>query len=273
MAFEDARKTRKPGDIEPDVPHNLGKKAAEDKEHYNYYYNRIYPLVKEGKIDFHKVAEKTGYKERRVRETLLFRLTTGEVLQLFGKKDGFCYICSRRMPGVGNKEPMCLSCLQSVDTAIQELHLSGLTLESQAKPNRSQRTEEEHAADFKTLHIPKEEPAKPAQAHPSENRPSADWVPRAQYEAAVRELDRYKTHYGPMQPVEEPAVAEDESVQATPEAAAAPEPVVNDDFLKILSMDDKDLPPDSQDLTDLADALSGNHEPIRHFGFQRLKVK
>jgi hypothetical protein len=86
---------------------------ATGKSRYNACYNRLYPLLKGGRLDFTLLAEKTGFKERRIRETLWFRLGAGEVRQLFGLREHVCYLCNKPVPVP--KEPLCLVCLEGID--------------------------------------------------------------------------------------------------------------------------------------------------------------
>lgn len=83
------------------------------KSSYTTLYNRLYQLLKTGALDYGMLAQKTGFKERRIRDMLLFRLGSGEVRQLFGLQPGQCFLCSA--PVLLPKEPMCLSCLEQID--------------------------------------------------------------------------------------------------------------------------------------------------------------
>jgi hypothetical protein len=83
------------------------------KNSYTTLYNRLYQLLKTGALDYTLLAQKTGFKERRIRDMLLFRLGSGEVRQLFGLQQGLCFLCSA--PVLLPKEPMCLSCLERID--------------------------------------------------------------------------------------------------------------------------------------------------------------
>lgn len=89
--------------------------AAEptEKNQYTACYNRLYPLLKGGQLDFPLLAEKTGFKERRIREMLQFRLGSGEVRHLFGLREHVCYLCDQPVPIP--KEPICLPCLEGID--------------------------------------------------------------------------------------------------------------------------------------------------------------
>ncbi len=101
----------------------------EEKELYNSYFEKIYDAITHNKMDYSMVANITGLKERRVRECLLYRLGSGEVLQLFGLEQGFCYVCRGELPRRDCKEPMCLTCLQAVDSALISLGQSDASSE------------------------------------------------------------------------------------------------------------------------------------------------
>ncbi len=103
--------------------------AEEEKELYNSYFEKIYEAITQKKMDYTMVASITGLKERRVRECLLYRLGSGEVLQLFGLEQGFCYVCRGELTRRDCKEPMCLTCLQTVDSALISLGQSDVSSE------------------------------------------------------------------------------------------------------------------------------------------------
>ncbi|MGE0199527.1 MAG: hypothetical protein AB7P76_01020 [Candidatus Melainabacteria bacterium] len=94
---------------------------AEERERYNNAYDRIYPLIRNKDINFHGIADESDLVERRVRECLLYRLSSGKVMQLFGLIPGRCYIC-RKTTSVGSKEPVCLDCLESIIEAVEVIH-------------------------------------------------------------------------------------------------------------------------------------------------------
>jgi hypothetical protein len=242
---------------------------------YNYYYDRIYPFLKEGKLDFPRLAAKTGLKERRIRETLLFRLSTGEVMQLFGRKDGFCYICGYKSHSPANKEPVCISCLKSLDTAIQEAHLAGISLQSKKQTVT-------------------ESPGLPEAAELPAFQSN---VPPAEPDPMMKELERYRQMFGPLPSQEVPAAASgelEEMLLALPESddsatdEVSPENVNDetgseeisepketmeyvaevDPLLKMLALDDSDVPFVGLEMP-VADLFS--KVSIRHFGFQRTK--
>ncbi len=218
------------------------------KDEYNYYYNRLYPLLKEGRIDFAQVAMKTGFKERKIRETFLFRLTAGEVRQLFGKKEGCCYICNMEF-SMSSKEPLCLSCLQSIDSAIQELQLRMAEHEALASNLRT-RGEEQGPL-------------------PGEGAELPELIPRAQYEALLDELNHYRRMAGALPPEDSPPP---EPPVDTPAPYSQPEPLQAglpaDSLLGILTMDDAEIA--GEDIV-LPTNLLQPSAPLRHFGFQRLK--
>jgi hypothetical protein len=202
----------------------------------------------------------------------LFRLTTGEVLQLFGKKDGVCYICSRRLFSATTKEPMCLNCLQALDTVIQELYLADL---GDASAHRYNDTEK-----------PGEFPEYERDGEPFEQAPelveplpaTGDWVPREQYEALVTEVNAYRQKYGPLEtptklmssepfpgagsPLDDSFAPESLASSSAPASVAA--------FLDILKLPDRDIPLDPAAMKELANLAT--NEPLRHFGFQRMRA-
>jgi hypothetical protein len=254
-------------------------------DQYNYYYERIYPILKEGKLDFQRISTKTGLKERRVRETLLFRLTSGEVMQLFGRKDGFCYICGYKTHSPANKEPVCISCLKALDTAIQEVHMAEI-----AEYKKKQTV----AAERPALAVLTENKTDEA-AFQTQKASSFDYE-----QMMMKELDRYRQLFGPL-PGQAPAIEsateldciddiillageDEESVELITEqleeetlvTADEPSPtegtleyvVEVDPLLKMLALDDRDVPFEGLELqmSDLFSKVS-----IRHFGFQRMK--
>ena len=216
---------------------------ASSKEQYNYFYNRLYPLLRDGKIDFAQVASRTGFKERKIRETLMFRLTAGEVRQLFGKKDDQCYLCSTAMSG--SKEPLCLPCLQALDTCVHEIH----------------------------LHAPSVPPKSREEGHPEPQSSQSDAVPRSEYEALKRELSQYKSGGGGSEPSDiDQQIAErmhNPSANRARYKAISPQHTA-ESVLNILKLDGDDLP--MEDI-DFEEAIQARNVPIRQFGFQRLKSR
>lgn len=234
-------------------------------EQYQYYYDRIYPLLKEGRLDFHRIAEKANLKERRVRETLLFRLGSGEVMQLFGGKDGYCFTCDCRIQSAAIKEPLCIGCLRLIDKVIQETSAS---------------------VQEKTPM-----PQDPANKVPFMETASLmeETVPRALYEQALQELERYRERYGPIPQVESqdflPSIPPDEETDAESRAV---DPVLEDStetkhpdepeqseltlsfpdddpFFEMLALEDEKV------IAEISEAFLFSKDPIRHFGFQRMK--
>lgn len=249
-------------------------------EQYHDYYDRFYPLVKDNRLDFHRIAEKTRLKERRLREALLFRLSTGEVMQLFGCRAGFCYICECKMQDTSNKEPVCITCLKILDTAIQELYMADM-----ARQQSSLGDPVTEATPFGLAELHEE--IQEEQAVPGFS-PALDFEPEPtpgqEYEQLVSELKRYRKLFGPLPsletpppPHQEPAsiidpLPEPEEVATvfTADSSEAPAKTVSDiePLLEILALDDRDVPRESIDIGALP-LLS--KEPVRHFGFERLK--
>jgi hypothetical protein len=248
-------------------------------EQYHYYYNRIYPLLKEGKLDFHRIAGKTNLRERRIRETLLFRLTSGEVMQLFGCKTGFCYICGCKTYSPSNKEPVCINCLKTLDTAIQEIHMADI-----AEQQKKQTTYEIPALEaFPQFDDVKTTGEKNLQSSSPIRDSGQESVSRLQYEQLMQELTRYRELFGPLPSLEsvpsteqspaepEPPEAQDLDIETIdlPEESLQPYQSEIDPLLKMLALDDKEVMPETIDLQLIPQAFS--KEPLRHFGFQRLK--
>ncbi len=302
MSYEEARKTQNPVNYSPDhvvSPENrqASKQIDAEKEQYNYYYNRIYPLLKDGRIDFELVAYKTKQKERRIRETLMFRLTSGEVLQLFGRREGFCYVCSERLSTATNKEPICLACLQGIDTAIQESQpQEAVTSKSLADlifdpaRNGDELPGTRSSTPALTPFIGNKD-VKAIENEPPLCINGRNFVPAEQYQAVLNELNRYRAAYDQQLNLSGQTLPDTENLSKTEETTTAdqassvlppsaeeietllgsteeqPEPDVN--FLGILSLDDQELPWDSESA--LNELLS--NQPIRQFGFLRLKSR
>jgi hypothetical protein len=143
---------------------------AEEQARYTHFYNQLYPRLKDTQFDFHQVADKTGFKERRIREILLYRLSSGEIMQLFGRRVGVCYICHSKMET--RKEPVCLRCLQSLDIAIKELYPEPFVL-----------------VDTSDLTQPL--------AMLEGYKPEILSIPRQEYEQLLHENQYYRNLYGP----------------------------------------------------------------------------
>lgn len=95
----------------------------EERTLYNAYYDRIYPLIRENALNFDDLAEKTALPKRRLQESLLYRLGSGQVRQLFGHNEGYCNVCKNTLYSKKTTEPLCLKCLQQVDSYIT--HITG----------------------------------------------------------------------------------------------------------------------------------------------------
>ena len=266
MAAEDTtRRTRKSVDdylaerllreSSPAASRQGADPGAYEKERYTDYYNRIYPLLKEGKLDFPMMAERTGFKERRIREALLFRLTAGEVLQLFGKQDGFCYLCNNRLLGL-NKEPFCLSCLEKITVVGQETQLAvrtGLT-------GKKERPDTEPDVSSNVV-MTSYNPVWVSQSVDEDSEIDE------KYAALMAELNHYKQTYGPIGPN-----APDGAASEPPTKATQPEGTRKDAFLDVLELDDWDLSA-SGTIPEAEVEPPFSLDTIRQFGFQRQKPK
>lgn len=226
------------------------KDAGEDKR-YAEYYERIYPLLRQGQLNFEKISAQAGMKERRVREILLYRLMPGDMVQVMGRKEGICYLCSTRMHGLLNKEPLCLLCLKNITLAVDSIH----TQESE-------------------LHTPDSDAIEPEQILP-EPSPMGNTVSLAQYEALLQELQQYRDKYGalpapdedaPTRPIVEATYEKDclDDLPTKPQPICADE--TSDPLLNLLGMDNIAEPPTGIPVSD-------SNAPIRHYGFQRIRPR
>lgn len=96
------------------------KSRDEERELYAGFYERLYEYFHKGRIDFSYLADRLGLRERRIRECLMFRLSSGEVMQLFGLKKGVCFVCETRLFSRETPEPVCLRCLNAFEKLLEE---------------------------------------------------------------------------------------------------------------------------------------------------------
>lgn len=90
----------------------------EEKTIYSAFYDRIYPMIRNRSLNFADISEKTALPRRRLEESLLHRLGSGQVRQLYGHNPGNCYVCKNALYSKKSSEPICLRCLQQVDSYI-----------------------------------------------------------------------------------------------------------------------------------------------------------
>jgi hypothetical protein len=79
---------------------------------YKSCYNPLYALIKSRELDFAAVAAAIKYPERRVRDVLMKRLGSGEVLRLMDHQAGWCYLCQSKVEV--DREPICFACLRKI---------------------------------------------------------------------------------------------------------------------------------------------------------------
>jgi hypothetical protein len=188
MAYDDSNKAHKPSE-EALKAAGAGTEAPdpldpEEKGKYNALYNRLYPALKMGTLNFPEMAEKTGFKERRIRETLLFRLSSGEVMQLFGLRIGICYFCGVQVQN--RKEPLCIPCLEKIEIA------------SQAEPE-SKAIDEPVNPETETVSTSTPVSNAPTAATKTITIAEGDMlVHRREYEQMIQELLQYRALYGPL---------------------------------------------------------------------------
>lgn len=263
-----------------------------DEKRYSGYYNDLYPLLKEGKLNFQRIAEKTAFRERRVREGLLFRLSSGEVMQLFGRKAGWCYICD--LPMTNRKEPMCLLCIQSISLVAHELYSSASTQEEDLDPSMPQlikHTTDAHSSISFEITSPDDQMQ----------------VSRQLYDAMCTELSDYRQTYGPiakslassdgafqdtLPSLPASAALVGESAEPAPlsnpwdsdevgvlpsepsEEPASPATASADILSDVLQTLDCSAGEDALETLSLETDVSPGQEdvPLRHYGFQRLNI-
>jgi hypothetical protein len=263
MSNEDFRSNSKSSDAQQGNQPGNGSSRFEDvkeqeqQAQYNKHYQLIAPLLDKGCLDFKLIARETGLKERKIRDTLLSRLTTGDMIQLFGYKEGICYICGTRMRGNFTQEPLCLLCVEVIGSKIKDLY-----------PPEVQ----------ETLPLPSREISPREEGIPG--------VSKEQFEALLSEVHRYRDKYGPIEPpVEEPPLltirhepacsAEEQETETAEEAESAEttQDAPSCDVFELLHIDEnsEEAVGAQEKMPSATQSASG--EPIRHFGFQRLKSR
>lgn len=109
---------------EQEHPSRRDPRELLERKKYHAFYNRIYPLLMKSNFDFAEVADVAGLKERRMRDALLSRLALDNLVRLVGHHPGSCYICGSGIRGFYTEEPLCMSCLKTIDTAVHTLYFS-----------------------------------------------------------------------------------------------------------------------------------------------------
>ena len=221
----------------------------EERELYAGFYERLYEYMQKGRLEFGYVAERLGLRERRVRECMLFRLSSGAVMQLFGLRKGFCFVCEGRLFTPETPEPVCLRCLNAIERVLEERfgsiekakthfmseyeHKTGLRLEI---VNTSPEPEQK----------PESEAAKPAEASPAEIQ-----IPKVGAPGLNKEGRTVR--------------AEEENLKKE-QAVIMPD---DQEFLAMLELDETSIPAPEVNMPDPVAA----GEPLRHYGFKRHKKK
>lgn len=233
----------------------------EQREIYENHYQRIYPLLTAGELDFNQVAKQAGLKERKIRDTLLSRLANDDMIQLFGHKEGICYVCASRMRGNFTKEPLCLQCIETIGKAILELYPPG-------QPTAT-------SASSSPVPIPmKVVSPNPSLVNPLPGLPPEAMVPKVQFDAVFRELQRYRDKYGPLDSntddsYYEPTIEENASTPSQMPSGQAMRDILEADDetedINYITLSPNDMPKANDTTTPT--------EPIRHFGFQRLRIR
>ena len=214
MKQNDARKIEthldcQPNEASPQAPADT--REIWEKEQYACYYNYLFSLIKQERLYYEKVAKRSGLKEHRIEEALTFRLKPSRRnTQLFGYREGACYVCNGKMHAFGPMEPVCLKCLQMIEVACLEIE-EDTTLLKPSSEMATQKPTEENSP------LPLEVPLK---AQESEPLPSSErqMVPITLLQAAQEELQHYKTYFGELPPEKRPIQTSDakEPLKASP---------------------------------------------------------
>lgn len=233
---------------------------TEEKELYAGFYERIYPAVQSILVDYAELAHRSGLKERRIREVLLYRLS-GEVPQLFGCEKGICYVCREGLYRRETTEPICLACLQKIDRAMEDSGLYQAILAGK-KPT----DEEKHFPETRQPDLPDE----------FTEDGTMEMIPRAEYDRLVRELDLCKQTIVELGGTLPTGMAHEITwiETSTPEESnlrQTSEPVIplEAEFLSILDLPDNEIPTEWMDGVTPPEVRS--IEGLRHYGFKRLK--
>lgn len=225
----------------------------DEKDLYQNLYNRIYPNVKT-ETDFGDLSKLTNLNRRKLRQALLFRLGSGEVMQLFGLRKGVCFVCDGRLSFDNTMEPFCLKCLQKVDQYFQKL-----PLRQRHKNSRNS----DHGFETNgslTQRAEEEEPEAP--------------ISQEEYTQLVEELQHYKNI------AKEETLSSDELSDVSLNESPAATDTTSDDIEELLALSEADATGIddiekrfgiSEDLQKLIEA--SNDEPLRHYGFKRIKQR
>lgn len=264
-----------------------------EKEQYVAIYNYLQPLVKEERFQYEEVGKRTGFREKRIQDALNFRLVPNpKQTQLFGQRVGSCYLCTGPILTQGDKEPLCLKCLNIIEVACLEITEDEALLKLQQNPAEEVHPENIAAnTDEKALQPTENEPMEetPAEAPLS----SGEMVPIEQLWAMQEQLSQYKEHFGELPPPPEDsqldttaASARNEATPVQPDSSAeAEEPPTEatpaasptgaedaEQLLNLLDMDDRELAAEANDLAALvATILPNDKSSYRHFGFLRAQ--
>ncbi len=265
-------------------------REAWEKEQYACFYNVLFPLMKDEKLPYEKIAKRTNLKEHRIQEVLTFRLKpSSRTMQLFGHRQGYCYVCNNRLNSLTAKEPVCLKCLQAIESAYLEIETDMQLLEQPAEQEALNPIDIPLSLQaFEAIPLPNN-----SQQGPLEENHEAN----SELERLKAELEQYKKHFGalpghhvsgettttitpdaPYSDVSTPMTTIPSTNEALPALSPSePEKQIADSndteqLLKILELDDREVACEVLEINDLINAMHpANHTPLRHFGFQRSK--
>ncbi len=236
-----------------------------EKALFQEYYDPLFLQIRNNTISYTVLSERTGFKERRIREALCYRLGVGDVRQLFGRQPGICYMCDQKMANL--KEPVCMRCTTALSHAATMVLSTGV-------------------GAFGTVSAQPEAPIT---------------VAAFEYHAIMEELEAYRTLYGPLakhHPEESPVADVSEkttpvsippalvplsatfpiSLEGVPQQIAIP--TVNLPVQKVETalhtVDEETLILEMASILDEIDSFpsegaNGNRLAIKHYSFQRHK--
>ena len=248
------------------------------------------------------MAERLGLRERRVRECMLFRLSSGAVMQLFGLRKGFCFVCEGRLFTPETPEPVCLRCLNAIERVLEERF--GKSRPAPSGQRGRFVTGEHTGAEFRVMRVDEASEQLPPSCPRPEDLPDDVGVLKEELSKCRQTVSEYEHKTGlrleivntspepeqkPESEAAKPAEAspaeiqipkvgapglnkEGRTVRAEEENLKKEQAVIMPDdqeFLAMLELDETSIPAPEVNMPDPVAA----GEPLRHYGFKRHKKK
>ena len=164
-------------------------------ERFDWYYDRLHACLIEDSLNFKTSGDLSALSGRRIQEAVLYRLKIMPQNQLYGRRDGYCFVCQKPHENFLCREPICFNCLERIYQAGigQDILTETFSLTS-GKPVVTERVDEhsehpEQEADAKISGIV-EEIARRATAPPPQAVTNLPLEVR--YQQALQELRYYK---------------------------------------------------------------------------------